>query len=136
MLGRIVFASALLVSGSCLAQSNVGDLIKQGGTKMTKEELQALHAGGVTMKGALQNGSPYSQLNKPDGTVAGTAGKFALVGTWKIDDAGRYCHDVGATGRGGQNFSNCNFIYKAGAKYYAAPTEASDAAVREREFVK
>ena len=36
MLGRVLFASALLVSGSCFAQATVGELAKQGGTKLSK----------------------------------------------------------------------------------------------------
>jgi hypothetical protein len=137
MLGRFLVALSLAVSGSCFAQANVGDLQKINAAKLSKEDLQQLHAGGVTMRGTLGNGQPYSQQNKPDGTVGGSAGnsnQFVLSGTWKIDDAGRYCHDIAASG--GLKFNQCSIIWKADNKYYASPDDAPGSAVRERQFVK
>jgi hypothetical protein len=130
-------AFAFVVSGSCFAQANVGDVMKLSAVKMSKEELQQLHSGGVTMKGTLGNGSPYSQQNKADGTIAGTAGnngQFTLTGTWKIDDSGKYCHDVAASG--GLKFNNCSVIWKAGDRYFASADDAPASPVRERQFVK
>ena len=46
MPGRFLIALSFVLSGSCFAQANVGDVIKLGAVKMTKEELQQLHAGG------------------------------------------------------------------------------------------
>lgn len=139
MLKAYLAALALAVSGSCLAQANVGDVMKQGGAKMSKEELQQLHAGGVTMKGTLNNGTPYSQQNKADGTVGGVGGnnnEFTLSGTWKIDDTGKYCHDIASSG--GIKANSCNSVYKAGGKYFVTttPTDTPETAVRERQFVK
>ena len=137
MPGRYLIALAFVVSGSCFAQANVGDVMKMGATKMSKEELQQLHAGGVTMSGALGNGTPYSQMNKADGSINGSAGhggQWRLSGTWKIDDAGKYCHDVASTG--GLNFNNCVFIWKADGKYFGSADDAPATAVRERKFVK
>ena len=139
MLKAYLAALALAVSGPCLAQSNVGDVMKQGGTKMTKEELQQLHAGGVNMKGTLANGTPYSQVNKADGAVGGVGGnnnQFTLSGNWKIDDTGKYCHDIASSG--GIKANSCNFVYKAGSKYFVntTATDAPETAVRERQFVK
>jgi hypothetical protein len=137
MPGRFLVALAFIVPGYCFAQSNVGDIMKLGATKMSKEELQQLHAGGVTMKGALGNGTPFSQTNKPDGSISGTAGnggQFTLSGTWKIDDGGKYCHDVAASG--GLRFNNCNVIWKADNRYFASADDAATTAVRERQFVK
>lgn len=113
--------------------------MKQGGTKMTKEELQQLHAGGVTMKRTLANGTPYRQQNKADGTVGGSGGnssQFTLSGTWKIDDTGRYCHDIASSG--GIKANTCNFVFKAGSKYFVTTTatDTPETAVRERQFVK
>jgi hypothetical protein len=99
---------------------------------MTKKELQKLHEGGVTYSGALANGTPFSQRNKPDGSVEGKAGdRFTLSGTWRIDDSGRYCHDVKASG--GLAFSTCSIIWKAGNKYY---NSTNDTRVNDRQFVK
>ena len=137
MLGKLFVALAFAVSGSCFAQSNVGEVMKIGGAKLTKEEMVQLHAGGVTVKGALANGTPYSQLNKVDGTIGGTAGnsgQFTLSGTWKIDDAGKFCQDVAASG--GLRFNNCVFIWKAESRYFASADEAPGTAARERQFVK
>ena len=137
MLARYLVAFTLVASGSCFAQANVGEVIKIGGAKMSREALQQLHAGGVTMKGALANGTPFSQMNKADGTVGGTAGnngQFTLSGTWKIDDGGKYCHDVAASG--GLKFNSCSVIWKTDSKYFAAADDAVATAVRERQFVK
>ena len=137
MLKSSLWLLAFAVSGSCFAQSNVAELEKMGGKKMSKEDLVKLHEGGVTMKGTIPSGSPYSQINKPDGTVAGTAGpsgQFTLSGTWKIDDQGRYCHDVAATG--GIKFNNCVFVWKTADKYYTANNDGPTAQVRDRQFVK
>ena len=131
-------ALAMAVSGACLAQANVGDVVKQGGTKMTKEELQQLHAGCVTLKGTLANGTPYSQVNKADGTVGGVGGnnnQFTLSGTWKIDDTGKYCHHIATSG--GIRANSRNFVFKAGSKYFVttSPADTPETAVRERQFV-
>ena len=137
MLQKYLVALTFVVSGSCFAQANVGDVIKLGAMKMTKEELQQLHSGGVTMKGVLGNGTPYSQQNKPDGTVAGTGGnngQFTLTGTWKIDDSGKYCHDVAASG--GLKINICSIIWKADGRYFASVDDAATTVVRERQFVK
>ena len=134
MPGRFLIALSFVLSGSCFAQANVGDVIKLGAVKMTKEELQQLHAGGVTMKGALRNGQPYSQQNKVDGTIAGFSGPYSLSGTWKIDDSGKYCHDV--SGSGGLRFNLCSIIWKADGRYFASPDDAPATEVRERQFVK
>jgi len=136
MFRKFAFIAALAASGSVFAQTTVEEAIKAGAVKMTKEELQALHAGGVTMNGALNNGTPYSQRNKADGSVEGNAagGRFTLSGTWLIDDSGRYCHDVKASG--GLAFNSCSIIWKAGNKYFAAQNETPSTRVSERQFVK
>lgn len=35
-----------VVMGNCWAQANVGELLSQGGQKLSKEDLQKLHEGG------------------------------------------------------------------------------------------
>jgi len=136
--GQIVIAAAaVLLSAGAMAQSNVGDVMKAGGKRMTKDELVQLHAGGVTMRGTLNNGTPYSQQNKPDGSVVGSAGnngQFTLSGTWRIDDEGLYCHKVEA--RNGPSFNVCSVIWKQADKYYASAKDSADEPVRERQFSK
>ena len=137
MFHRYLVALAFVASGACHAQTNVGELAAAGGVRLTKDDLQQLHAGGVTMKGVISNGSPYSQLNKADGTIGGTAGnngQFTLSGTWRIDDAGKYCHDVAASG--GLKFNGCVVMWKAGSRYFASADDAATTAVRERQFAK
>ncbi len=106
MFRKFAFIAALAASGSVWAQTTVEEAIKAGAVKMTKEELQALHAGG----------------------------RFTLSGTWLIDDSGRYCHDVKASG--GLAFNSCSIIWKAGNKYFAAQNETPSTRVSERQFVK
>ena len=86
----------------------------------------------------LGNGTAYSQRNKPDGTVdgAGGGGRFTLSGTWRIDDSGKYCHIVEASGPGGLKFNVCSLIWKTGDRYFASNDDAEATAVRERKFVK
>ena len=137
MLGKYLIALLFVMPGFCFAQVNVGEIIKIGATKMSKEQLQQLHAGGVTMKGTLRNGTPYNQLNKADGTVSGTggnSGQFTLSGTWKIDDAGRYCNDV--TASGGLKINVCTVIWKSDNRYFASADDAETTEVRERQFIK
>ena len=132
------WASVLwLVAGSCWAQSNVGDLLKMDAKKMTREEVVQLHEGGVGMRGTLANGTPYTEQHKPDGSISGAAGgsgQYSLSGTWRIDEAGKLCTQVAASG--GLSFNNCVILWKAGDKYYASPNEGANAAVRERQFFK
>lgn len=126
-----------LVAGSCWAQANVGELIKQGAQKLSKEDLQKLHEGGVTQSGALVNGTPYTEQHRPDGTIsgrAGSSGQFSLGGTWKIDDAGKLCLDV--VPQSGPRLTSCAFIWKAGDKYFVAPNDDPNTAVRERKYTK
>ena len=135
MFRKFAFIAALAASGSVWAQATVEEATKAGAVKMTKEDLQALHAGGVTMSGSLTNGTAYSQQNKPYGTVSGTAGgRFTLTGTWRIDDAGRYCHDVAASG--GLAFNNCSVMWKLGDRYLFSSNETPSSTVRERKFTK
>ena len=137
MLHKTLIAVGALLAGTAFAQANVSELLAAGGSKLSKEELQQIHAGGVTMKGTLNNGSPYSQWNKADGSIGGTAGnsgQFSLSGSWKIDDAGKYCHDVAASG--GLKFNGCFVAWKSGTKYFLSADEAATTVVRERQFVK
>ena len=137
MLARFVFLVAIAMSGSCLAQVTVGELSKQGATKLSKEDLQQLFAGGVTQKGVLANGTPYTQQNKADGTITGSAGpsgQFALNGTWKLEDSGKICMDI----RGSGNFTinNCGFVWKVGEKYFGGPEDTPNSVTRERQYSK
>ena len=137
MFHKSLVALSFRAAGACYAQANVGEVTAAGGVRLTKDDMQALYAGGVTVKSTLGNGAPYSQINKADGTVGGTAGdrgQFTLAGTWKIDDAGRFCHDIAASG--GLKFNNCTIIWKVGEKYFAALNDSPTTAVRERQFVK
>lgn len=135
--GAALALALTLVAGGCWAQANVGELLNQGGQKLSKEDLQKLHEGGVTQSGALGNGTPYSEQHKPDGTLSGRAGpsgQYSLNGNWKIDDAGKLCLDITPTA--GPRLNSCSVIWKAGDKYFASLTEEPNAVVRERKYTK
>ena len=112
---KMLVLMLLAVSSVGFAQSNVGELMQQGGKKLSTEELKLLHAGGVTYKGALASGSPFRQEHKPDGSVSGSLqtlrGTSGLVGTWSINAEGRLCAVVTVTFNGNK-LDTCLFIWK------------------------
>jgi hypothetical protein len=138
-------AFALFISGGSFAQSTLEELSQKGGKKMTGEELQQLHAGGVTFKGVTRNGFEFQQLNKADGTVVGqqvtTRVRLEISGAWKIDDQGKLCMalKLNGTGRASNSSTNidyCTYIWKQGDKYYAVDGDTPQSTASPREFVK
>ena len=136
---KILFLLLLAISSTGFAQSNVGELTQQGGKKLSKEELQQLHAGGVTYKGALTNGGTFTEQHKTDGSVSGSAqtprGSSGLTGTWTINDEGRLCTVVTIVANGNK-LDACRVIWKQGDKYFSSDGDAPATAVISRQFEK
>ena len=136
---KILFLMLLAMSSATFAQSSVGELTQQGGKKLSKEELQQLHAGGVTYKGALQSGGTFSEQHKTDGSVSGNAqtarGSSGLVGTWNINDEGRLCTVVTVLASGNK-LDSCRFVWKQGDKYFSSDGDAPGTTLLSRQFEK
>ena len=128
----------LLHGGACFAQATVAELTTQGAKKLSKEELQKLHAGGVTQKGTTRNGADYTQQNKPDGSVSGNAqstrGSAGLYGTWKIEDSGKLCLDLKTTSGG--SLQSCFFVWTLGDKYFSTLEDTAATDARPIQFIK
>jgi len=137
---------ALLFSGACYADMTGGEVLQQGGKKMTAEELQQLHAGGVKYNGKRLNSLDFTELHNADGTVLGAAqstrSRMEIKGTWKISDTGQLCVALiyATTGRGASqnqtNVDSCESILKQGDKYYAVANDSPGSPASVREFVK
>ena len=128
-----------IFAGAAFAQANVGELSQQGGKKMSKEELQQLHEGGVRFKGVILSGAQFSQKHAPDGSVSGSAQNFrgstGIVGKWNISDTGQLCLDLRFVASGTTS-DTCRFVWKIGDKYYAAENDEPATVVQVRQFEK
>ena len=134
---KIIFL--MVLSSVSFAQSNVGELMQQGGKKLSAEELKQLHAGGVTYKGSLASGGTFREQHKTDGSVSGNAqtlrGSSGLVGTWNINDEGRLCIIVTVLASGNK-LDTCRFIWQQGDKYFSADGDAPETTLVSRQFEK
>ena len=130
--------AAFLYGGACFAQATVAELTTQGAKKLSTDELQKLHAGGVTQKGTTRTGADYTQQNKPDGSVSGNAqsarGSAGLYGTWKIEDSGKLCLDLKTTSGG--TLQSCFFVWTLGDKYFSTVEDVAATEARPIQFIK
>jgi len=136
---HLIALFAFAFSGACFAQANVEALTQQGGKKMSKEDLQKLHEGGLRYTGLTPGGLQFSQQHKPDGSLSGSItnsrGTASLEGKWTVDDEGRLCVDAVVPSLKA-NVKNCVHIWKQDEKYFSSVDASPGALVAPKQFAK
>lgn len=139
-LRNLFFISACVLSGSVMAQSNLGELLGMGAKQIQKDELVLLLSG-LTMSGESFNnqGGTIRFEYKADGTVTGyfrtTDGRdFPSSGTWKVDDSGKFCRDM--TRADGSKWGDCRYFFRLADNYYAAQKSDRGTKIEKRIFEK
>ena len=137
-----VIAVIFLVTATATATfaqqiSTVGDILNQGGRKLSKEEIQRLYMG-ATVSGHRWGMPEITFQNKllPDGTVTGTALRNGQVvasisGRWSITNNAQTCFDLN-----NNTEHNCFYYYNLSNRYYAAQSEDKSAPAYERQFTR
>lgn len=135
-----VFILVSAISSSVLAQSNLGELLDIGAKQIQKDELVSLLSGLVMSGESFTNqGGSIRFEYKADGTVSGYLRKadgqeFPSVGTWKVDDSGKFCRDM--TRPNGSKWGDCRYFYRLADGYYAAETNDRGTKIEKRIFEK
>ena len=123
-----IAAEIILSMGTAHAQSNLGELLDQGGSKVTKDQWVALLP--ATVSGITTSGKAEFKLTfKPDGTFSGTSaslqgyGSSGNYGTWKMDSNGEQCFDENFPGWN-LKLNTCGFLYKLGNQYFRSNSDS------------
>ena len=136
---RVIAVIFLVTATGAFAQqiSTVGDILNQGGRKLSKEEIQRLYMG-ATVSGHRMGMPEITFQNKllPDGTVTGTAWRngqavASISGRWSMTNNAQICFDLN-----NNTEHNCYYFYILSNRYYAAPSEDKSAPVYERQFTR
>lgn len=135
---RSMLAGATLLLGSqlALAQATLGELLEQGGKRLDKAEVQALLVG-ATLAGPTTTGGDVRLEVKADGSLSGnmrTIRSFGVMGTWKLEEDGRFCTDLSSGGSRPVQIAACNHYYRKGNEYFVADAQSTpETPVRRRE---
>jgi len=116
----------------------VGELLSKGATKLTKEDIASIYAGGVTISGISPGGSRKIYVTYlKDGTLSGRSTDlddlrgYGLMGTWSINNEAQLCTQVRNTyGRDVTPNPPCSFRFKLGDMLYSAQSEEPDTPAR------
>jgi hypothetical protein len=119
--------------------STVGNVLDQGGKKLTKDEATALVTGKVVsgVQGGDFKDVTFTNTYAADGTVMGNAwrsGKWfsKIKGKWWIDQSGQFCQDLLNDRQ--EKIASCQALYVVGASYYSARGDGRSAEVTWRTF--
>jgi hypothetical protein len=132
---RTLLAAALLAAGSAQAQSNLGELLDLGASKLGAAEVRALGDTRVLRQGA--DSDAYLTL-RADGTVVGMvhnkqgAGSSEAVGRWQVDANGQRCSDVELPAFG-MRWQQCGYVYRVGRDIWFAPSDSDRGAALTRD---
>ena len=130
------------VSNVALAQhpATVGDLLDQGGRKLTKVEVSKLIAGNV-MSGPQVNNptTKFANSYNEDGSFRGNSvGSNRVVngvwGTWVVDENGIMRSTINSSN--GARFAGTSVFFSLGSSYFAAQNEDRTSPLSQREFSK
>ena len=74
---------------------------------------------------------------KADGSLSGnmrTIRSFGVMGTWKLEEDGRFCTDLSSGGSRPVQIAACNHYYRKGNEYFVADAQSTpETPVRRRE---
>jgi hypothetical protein len=109
-----------------LAQSNLGELLDQGGLRLAKEDLT--HDILATSWVLATNGGEITY--KADGTYSGFEGVYnggkGIFGAWEIDAEGKLCFLLKSRARDPSNVpqAQCAYWFKLGDRYFASRNQS------------
>lgn len=129
-------AALLLLSQAAVAQATLGELLEQGGKRLERAEVQALLVG-ATLAGPTTMGGDVRLEVKADGSLSGNirgVRSYGVMGTWKLEDDGRFCTDLTSAGSRPVQFASCNHYYRRGNEFFAADAASTpETPVRPRQ---
>lgn len=120
--------SLLLASTSALAEATLGELLEAGARRLEKAEVEALLVG-ATLSGPTDSGGDVRLEVRADhslsGTLRVTIRSIGVTGSWKLEDDGRFCTDLGSSGPRPIQVTACNHYYLRGKDVFVADAAAT-----------
>ena len=136
MLLRTVAVVALLACTGMAQAQTLGDVLDQGGRKLTPAEAQAL----LPMSFIRDTRDAEAQITlRPDGTVTGLVankeghGTSEAAGTWTMGADGKRCVDVKLPAFR-MDWKECNYPFVAGSQLFSVLSD-SDRSAKATAFV-
>jgi hypothetical protein len=121
-----IAAVVLFTCGLAQAQSSLGQLLDNGASKLSPQEVQAM--GDVRFVRKTVDADAYMTM-RADGTVVGMvhnkqgSGSSEAVGTWRVDTSGKRCVDVDLPAFRMQ-MKQCGYTFRLGSDIYFAPSDS------------
>jgi hypothetical protein len=122
----------------------VGALVEKGGNKLTREQLDTIFAGGITISGVIAQNPRRKSENtfSKDGTFSGSSSEvsgqngYGLFGTWSISTEGQFCirNVKTSAGRDASPQPPCTFYFQLGNTYYSATSDDPKALLFVRDI--
>ena len=119
------------------APTNVGELLDQGGKRLTKQQITKLFAG-ATVSGSAMGARDqiFTMHYLADGTANGEGrapgGSTKIAGTWSANDHDQYCQDLRTAA--GAAINGCFYYFTLADRLFAAPSDSKSAPVFERQL--
>jgi len=138
---------ALMLAMTCLAlarpaaaQESIGELLDKGGQAVPAAELKTLlsdadyssgNGKAASWQWHLAAGGALSGQHKANAT-------FGVIGTWEVDDKGRFCYTERSARPGPHSTEGCVFVYRLGDAYFVsrAPARKPEGVLRKAEIKK
>lgn len=126
-----VFLITIAISAFSYAQSNLAELLDQGGKKMSGAAVKTWLLGGTFSGLGLTNGFPLQIHYKDDGSFTGSvsapSGPVGISGKWKVDDDGKMCVQLAGAPRPDAQW-DCAYFYALGDRYFVSESDTDRAA--------
>lgn len=130
----VMWLGMALASGGVLAQSNLGEVMDKGGTKLSKQDLHALIPGAL-WQSTTASGIAFKIDMKADQTLVGTGtnakGSGPVTGSWAINDQGQLCTKTLIVNFR-QTTEACVHVFKLGSDYFGSVSDRDRAAPASR----
>lgn len=125
-----------------VSATTVGELLKNGGRKLDKDELEKL-VKGATISGIRPSSRPFKYTYKVDGALAGNqsssgGNSYGVFGTWSVNEQGKLCQKYQTTAYGdfGNVYQFCSSYFKIGTEYYGADTDGEETKALKRTVTR
>ena len=136
----LVFSVVIVSLGVAPAAGRtIGDLMRDGGRKLSKAEVVTLYTG-ATVSGD-QIGRPetrFQMVYKPDGSAGGSytnpSANGTVAGKWSVNEQGQFCSDL--VNSSGGKIQGCSWLFVQAGRYWAARTDESTEPLAYRTFAK
>jgi hypothetical protein len=135
--GILVLLAA--VPGWAQQPATVGNLLDQGGRRLTKDEIIRLYTGATVTgsqvgKAATRFRTTYNADGSANGSAVWPGGSTTVTGSWSIDAAGQVCNDL--TNSFGGKVQGCLPYFVLDGTYYSARMTDRTEPIYERQFTR